>query len=97
VLYSKATCLAETGPFAVGKRSNVTSVSVCLSHCVPICEHISELHVRSSPVLCMLPMAVAQSSSRGLQRYEVMYVNYVVERHVDTVAASDVSESSCAS
>jgi len=26
-----------------------------------------------------------------------MYVNYVVERHVDTVAASDVSESSCAS
>ena len=41
------------------------SVSVCLSVCVCLSAIISsELHVRSSPnFLCMLPMAVARSSS----------------------------------
>ena len=41
---------------------------VCLSVCVCLTAIISsELHVRSSPnVLCMLPMAAAQTSSGGV-------------------------------
>jgi len=42
------------------------SVSVCLCVCLSTIIS-SELHVRCSPnFLCMLPMAVARSSSRGL-------------------------------
>ena len=48
------------------------SVSVCLCVCVCVCVCLpaiisAELHVRSSPdFLCMLPMAVARSSSGGV-------------------------------
>ena len=44
------------------------SVSVCVSVCVCLSAIMSsELHVRSSPFcLCMLPMAVARSSSGGV-------------------------------
>jgi len=50
----------------IGERSIV--MSVCLSVCLFLSAIISsELHVRSSPnVLCMLPMAVARSSSGGV-------------------------------
>jgi len=49
----------------VGKRSIVMSVSVCLSVCVIVCLR-SYLRNYTSDLrhfLCMLPMAVAQSSS----------------------------------
>ena len=46
----------------IGEQSIVMSVSVCLSTIIS-----SELHVGSSPNFwCMLPMAVAQSSSGGV-------------------------------
>ena len=52
----------------IGERSIVMSVSVCVSVCVCLSAIISsELHVRSSHrFLCMLPMAVARSSSGGV-------------------------------
>jgi len=53
-------------PPPIGKRSIVMSVShsVCVCVCLP--EIISsELHVRSSPIFCVLPMAEARSSSGG--------------------------------
>jgi len=52
----------------IGERSIVMSVSVCVSVCVCLSAIISsELHVRSSHrFLCMLPMAVARSSSDGV-------------------------------
>ena len=55
-------------PPPTGERSIVLSVSVCLYVCVCLSAVISsELHVRSSPsYLCMLPTAVAQSSSGGV-------------------------------
>ena len=50
----------------IGERSTVTSVSVCLCVCLSAII-LSELHIRSSPnLLCMLPMAVARSSSDGV-------------------------------
>jgi len=54
----------------IGERIIVISVSVCLSVCLCVCLSAiisSELHVRSSPnFLCLLPMAVARSSSDGV-------------------------------
>ena len=49
------------------------SVFVCLCVCLFVCLSVSvsanlslELHDRSTPILCMLPMVVARSSSGGL-------------------------------
>ena len=52
----------------IGERSIAITVSVCLSVCVCLSAIIfSELHVQSSTIfLCMLPMAVARSSSGGV-------------------------------
>ena len=60
-------CLLVT-PHPIGERSIVMSVSVFLSVCVWLSAIItSELHVQSSPnFFCMLPMAVARSSSGGV-------------------------------
>ena len=46
-------------------------MGACLSVSVFVCVSLSssisgELHVRSSPILCMLPMAVARASSSGV-------------------------------
>jgi len=53
------------------------TVSVCVSVCVSACV---ELHVRSLPIfVCMLPMAVARSSSGGVAiRYvpPVLWMTY---------------------
>ena len=56
-------------PRPIGQRSIVMSVSVCVSLCVCVCLSTiisSELHVRSSPFLCVLYMVVARSSSGGV-------------------------------
>jgi len=56
-----------TIPPQICELSIVMSVSVCL--CVWVCLSaitFSELHVRSSNILCMLPMAVARSFSGGV-------------------------------
>jgi len=55
-----------------GARSIVMSMSVCLSVCLSVRDPImsSELCVRASPnFLCMLPMAVARSSSGGVVNF----------------------------
>jgi len=55
-------------PPAIGERSIVMTVSVCLCVCICLSASISpEIHVRSLPdCLCILPMAVARSSSGGV-------------------------------
>jgi len=59
---SRSVCLVN--PFPIGEQSIVMSVSVCLCLSAIIS---SELVVRSSPIfLCVLPMAVARSSSGGV-------------------------------
>ena len=72
---------------------------ICPSVCLYLREHSSE----TSSNLCMLPMAVAQSSSRlAALRYVMCFQfrNDVIFSHdgqyVDTVAASDIVASSCA-
>ena len=53
-------------PLLIGKQSNVMSVSVCVRVCLSAIISL-ELHVRSSPIfVCMLPMAMAQSSSDSI-------------------------------
>ena len=66
--YDQSHC--ESSP---GSLCSSYPVQVCLSVCVSVClsvrDHISspELHIRSWPnSLCMLPMAVARSSSGGV-------------------------------
>jgi len=46
-------------------------VSVCLFVCLSVREDISETHARSLPIsLCMLPLAVARSSSDRVTKYQ---------------------------
>jgi len=66
-------------PPLIGKRSIV--MSMCVSVCVCLCVCFSaitflELHIRSSPcVLCVLPMAMARSSSGGVMiRYTYIQI-----------------------
>jgi len=65
--YANSRAVRLITPPPIAERSIVMSVYVCLCVCLPACLSaiISlELHVRSSPsFLCMLPMAVARSTS----------------------------------
>jgi len=56
-------------PPLMGKRSIVISMSVCLSvcMCLSVCDHIfGTTRLTFTKFLCMLPMAVARSSSDGI-------------------------------
>ena len=60
--YANSRAVRLITPPPIAERSIVMSVYVCLCVCLPACPQ--ELHVRSSPsFLCMLPMAVARSTS----------------------------------
>ena len=61
----------------IGQRSIVTSVSVCLAACCLSAIISSELHLRYSPFLCMLPMAVEPPSSGGVLMCYVLPVSWI--------------------
>ena len=62
----------DTGTEYCDERVSVCEgVYVCVRVCVRVClsaiiSYLRKLHVRSSPIFCMLPMTVARSSSAGV-------------------------------
>jgi len=61
-------------------------LSVCLFVRLPVCEHISELHVISTNLLCMLPTAVARNTPLAALRYVLHYIWFCGRQHDVTFA-----------